>query len=90
MAGVNNRDQWLRGIWRQNLTGTYFDFFGMSATVTWASVLERREYALVVLVRLEEFAAGAASSSEIDSGSARFLPLGSFTGSLMVTPAAIG
>ena len=63
----------------------------MSATATCASVLDRNEYALVVLVRLEEDAAGAeVSSSEAGSGSARFLPLGSFTGSLMVTPAEIG
>lgn len=56
-------------------------FLGMLAgclEVDW----ERREYA-VVLARFEE-GPGASSSSELVSGAARFLPLGSLGGSLMV------
>ena len=49
----------------------------MSATADWASVLDLKEYAEVVLVRFEELAAGEVSSSEADSVRARVLPLGS-------------
>lgn len=47
---------------------------------------ERREYA-VVLARLE--GPGASSSSELVSGAARFLPLGSLGGSLIVKAADV-
>lgn len=60
-------------------------FLGMLAgclEIDW----ERREYA-VVLARLEE--GPEASSSELVSNAARFLPLGSLSGSLMVKAAGV-
>ncbi len=63
---------------------TDFDFFGMVALASFRP----REYD-PDLIRLEEVL-GPASSSEPDSGIARFLPLGSLGGSLMINAAGVG
>lgn len=69
-------------------TPAYFIFLGMDVDEVEGSVLDLKEYA-VLLVRFEEDkAVVGASSSESASGAARFFPFRSFVGSLMVNDEA--
>lgn len=64
---------------------TNLDFFGICAV----SFFERSEYVLDEPLSFLLFVA-ADSSSEMDSGAARFFPLGSRLGSLMINAAGVG
>lgn len=70
---------------------TCLGFFGISVSVVVVSVRERRVYVELVLVRLTGAETEVvASSSEFSSGTARFLPLASFVGSLIVSAVVAG
>lgn len=67
-------------------TMTNLVFFGIC---DWVSFFERREYELDEPLSFLELGVED-SSSETESGIARFLPLGSRVGSLMINAAGIG